>query len=191
MSGIFSPRPIIHLDGGPSPLTPQMTSLVVALRASAPGNQAEIALDDSLGTLVLPRRDAAIGVGFELPGDQAIEVFRGRVAGVVAIGGESGRALALACQGARSVRPAAATPLVVRAGQNLVSWRIAARPASSGGRLDDLTLTLEPSLRPGMTVTIQGVRAEADGDYRIATVTHHFDSGSGFKTELKVRRTTN
>jgi phage protein D len=188
MSGIFSPRPIIHLDGGPSPLTPQMTSLVVTLRATAPGNQAEITLDDSLGTLDLPRRDAAIGIGFELPGDQAIEVFRGRVAGVVAIGSESGRALTLACQGARSVRPAAGSSLVVRAGQSLVSWRIAARPAAS--TFDDLTLTFEPSLRPGMTVTIQGVRAEADGDYRIATVTHRFDSGSGFKTELKVRRTT-
>ncbi len=193
MSGIFAPRIVIAIDGAPSALAPQVTSIVVTLRASAPDDSAEIEIGDNDGMAALPRQDAALRIAIEQSGDRAIDIFSGRVTGATATGNDSGRRLvihAAAPDGAGS--PPVKAPLICRAGQNLVSWSLPARLAGASGAAagydSTLLLTAEPKIRPGRTVTIAGARAEIDGDYLVDRVTHRFSLAAGFSTELTVRR---
>ena len=194
MSGIFAPRPAIIIDDAPSALATLVTSLILRLRSASPDDSAEIEIGDNDGTVALPRQGAGIRIVFEQPGNPGIEVFRGRVSGATSIGGESGRTISLACRGANgAATPMPGAPVILRAGQDLVSWRVAARLTSPDGAApadadNDLMLTAQPGLRPGMTVTIRGIRSQVDGDYRIDMVTHQFSSGSGFSTVLSARR---
>jgi len=192
MSGIFVPRLAIAMDGVSSALAPLVTSLTVTLRLTAPKASTEIEIGDNDGTAALPRQNASLRIAVEQPGSDAIDIFRGRVTGAIAIGNESGRRLVISAAGSNSGGPAAAqAPLICRAGQNLVSWNLPARLAGASGAATghDFTLLLSaaPGLRPGRTVTIAGVRAEIDGDYFVDGVTHRF-TAAGYSTELRVRR---
>jgi hypothetical protein len=164
--------------------------MLVTLRSARAGGSAVIDLNDNAGTAGPPARNAAIRILLESVGAPGIEIFGGKVSGATIIGGEAGRKVRIACKGARRRTPAPPpTPVILRAGQDLVEWHIAAPGNAAAGEENRLTLIAQPALRPGMTVAIQGVRAEADGNYRIATVTHEFTTADGFKTGLTVRRT--
>jgi hypothetical protein len=193
MSGIHAPRLTIAIDGAPSALAALVTALTVNLRSPTPNASAEIEIGDNGGTAVLPRQDAALRIAIERSGGAAVDIFSGRVTGAIAIGNESGRRLVISGAGSNSAGPVSPTaPLICRAGQNLVNWilpaRLAGASGSAAGHESALTLTAEPELRPGRTVTIAGARAEIDGDYFVDRVIHRFTNTTGFSTELRVTR---
>ncbi len=192
MSGIFAPRIAIAIDDAPNALAPLVTSLVVTLQSTPSDDSAEIEIGDNDGTAVLPRQGASLRIAVEQSGGRAIDIFSGRVTGATATGNDSGRRLVIHGANSNRVEPAPPeAPLICHAGQNLVSWNLAARLDGASGATDhDSTLILatEPNLRPGRTVTIAGARAEIDGNYVVDRVTHRFTNTSGFSTELRVKR---
>ena len=193
MSGILALRLAIAIDGVSSVLAPLGTSLTVTLRATAPHASAEIEIGDNDGTAALPRQKVSLRIAVEQSAGEAIDIFTGRVTGVIAVGNESGRRLVISAAGPNGGGPPPAqAPLICRAGQNLVSWNLSARltgaSSAATGHESTLLLTAAPELRPGRTVTVGGARAEIDGDYVVDRVTHHFSQPAGFSTVVHVAR---
>ena len=145
MSGILAPRLAIAIDGVSSVLTPLVTSLTVILRPTAPHASAEIEIGDNDGTAALPRQNVSLRIAVEQSAGEAIDIFTGRVTGVIAVGNESGRRLVISAASPNSGGPPPAqAPLICRAGQNLVSWNLPARlnGASGAASSHDFTLLL-------------------------------------------------
>ena len=153
-------------------------------------DSATIEVDDPAGMTALPRHDAGMRIAIA-----DTEVFRGRIVRVGGEGTERGQTLRLVGAAQGSLPAADLPPQVFIWGQNLVTWDLTAElgepPRIQGDTTLDagvLAVTVHPAVRPGMKVTVVGVRAPFDGGYVVETVTHSFNLGAGFSTSLRVRR---
>jgi hypothetical protein len=192
MAIIAPPRISVEIDGLGAEINARITAAVVTLRSPAMDDSAMIEIDDPAGVTALPRHDAGLRIAIA-----DTEVFRGRIVQVSGEGTERGQTLQLI--GAAQGSPPAADlpPHVFIWGQNLVTWNLTAEleqlrlPEPRGDATLDagvLAVTVHPAVRPGMKVTVVGVRAPFDGGYVAETVTHTFNLGAGFSTSLRIRR---
>ena len=182
----------VEIDGLGAEINAHIIAAVVTLRAPALGDSATVEINDPAGMTALPSRDAGMRIAIA-----GTEVFRGRILRVGGEGTDRGQTLQLAGAGQGSPPPADLPPPVLVWGQNLVTWNLTAEleqpsPVESQDNATPdagvLTVTVHPAVRPGMTITVAGVRAPFDGGYVVDTVTHTFNLGAGFSTSLRVRR---
>src|SRR5262245_37366237 len=182
------PRIAVEIDGVAADIGPQIVSAFVMLRSDKMGDTVTIELNDSLGSPPLPRQDASMRIVMA-----DVEVFRGSVARISGDGDDKGRTLRIFGVARTSPPAADMPPLACVWGQNLVGFNVTAKlePAEPESRHLDagvLTMTLHPTLRPGMQVAIAGVRAQIDGNYLVNAVAHNFRAASGFSTSVRIRR---
>ena len=190
---IIAPSGItVEIDGLGTEISPRITAAVVTLRAPELGDGAVIGVDDPSGMTALPRHGAGMRIAIA-----DSEVFRGRIVRVGGEGTDRGQTLQLVGTAQGSPPAADLPPHVFIWGQNLVTWNLTAEleqphpPGSQGDTTLDagvLAVTVHPAVRPGMKITVVGVRAPFDGDYVVETVTHTFNLGAGFSTSLRIRR---
>src|SRR5262245_26778484 len=187
---IIAPSSIsVQIDGLGAEISPRITAAIVTLRSAAMGDSATVDLDDPAGITALPHHVAGMRIAIA-----DTEVFRGNVVRVGAEGTDRGQTLQLVGAAQGSPSPADLPPHVFIWGQNLVSWSLTAELAQPETQSDEmldagiLTVTVHPAVRPGMKVTVVGVRAPFDGSYVVDTVTHTFNLGAGYSTALRVRR---
>lgn len=178
----------VEIDGLGAEISSHITAAVVTLRSSALGDSATVEVTDPAGMFPLPRHEAGMRIAIA-----DAEVFRGRVVRVGGEGTDSGQTLRLIGAAQSGPPPEDLPPPVFVWGQNLVTWNLTAElgPQPQGDMTLDpgvLTVTVHPAVRPGMKVTVVGVRAPFDGGYVVDTVTHTFNLGAGFSTSLRVRR---
>ena len=181
---IITPSSIsVEIDGLGAEINPHIISAVVTLRSPAMDDSATIEVDDPAGMAALPRHDAGMRIAIA-----DTEIFRGHIERVSGEGIERGQTLQLI--GAAQSSPSAADlpPHVFIWGQNLVTWSLTAEQGDTTLDAGVLAVTVHPGVRPGMKVTVVGVRAPFDGGYVVETVTHTFNLGAGFSTSLRVRR---
>jgi hypothetical protein len=192
MAIIAPPRIAVEIDGLGAEINPHIIAAVVTLRSPAMDDSAMIEVDDPAGVTALPRHDAGMRIAIA-----DTQIFRGRIVRVSGEGTERGQTLQLIGAAPGSPPAADLPPHVFIWGQNLVTWNLTAElehphpPESPDDTTLDasvLAVTVHPAVRPGMKVTVVGVRAPFDGGYVVETVTHTFNLGAGFATSLRVRR---